>query len=144
VPIGEGQHRIAGLGEPGVLHDHDEFQLAVVHEAMDGAGVEPEQGAGQERSLAEILAEGERAVRDCHAIPDRELLGAHEPLRAKAVRRAICSKIRVEERSTPSCAPTKAGHAASDPLASDADVSPVGRSTRPPVKLWGPRHHRPL
>ena len=51
--VGKGHHGVAGLGQPGVLHDDAHLEVAVVDDAVDHAGVEPDERPGGERMLRE-------------------------------------------------------------------------------------------
>ena len=50
---GERHDRVARLGQPGVAHDHEHLQVAVVDGAVDRAGREPDHGARAQRGLAD-------------------------------------------------------------------------------------------
>ena len=48
----EGDHHVAGLGQPGVLHEDDDLEVAtVVEQPVDGARREPHERTGSDRRL---------------------------------------------------------------------------------------------
>jgi hypothetical protein len=51
--VGEAEDEVSGLGQAGVAHEHEDLQVAAVHEAVDRPRGEPHEGPGLERDLVE-------------------------------------------------------------------------------------------